>query len=227
MSSLETQPQVVPTARVGSTLVIFASLALLTVGLTWLYLGMRSVMEIGGACAEGGAFVPIRPCPKGIPLIMIGGIWGGLIACGVYVWQAFRHHVPNLVGFAWPALFLSLGYNFFDYGFDPPVEDYGLVWGWIICGVVFFLMGGLPLIVLIAPIFRGFRRTAPQGVGINQPLKTLADAMKTRTVRPDVPAPIAAAGDPDRSRMIWLVIQLAAIGTGIYLANVWFDAITR
>ena len=51
---------------------------------------------------------------------------------------------------AWPALFLSLGWNFLEFGFDPPGEDDGLVWGWIVCGVVFWLMGGLPLFALAA-----------------------------------------------------------------------------
>ena len=44
--------------------------------------------------------------------------------------------------FFWPAIFLSLGWNFCEYGF---FASEGLVWGWIICGVVFMLMGGLPL----------------------------------------------------------------------------------
>ncbi len=226
MASTSIQPSGGPTASASSGAAIFVSLAAVAVALTWLFLGMRSVMEIGGACAEGGPFVPVRPCPKGIPLVMIGGVWGGIIACFVYAWQAFKHHVPNFIGFAWPALFLSLGYNFLEYGFDPPVENYGLVWGWIICGVVFVLMGGLPLLVLMGPIMRGFRWTAPQGVGVNQPLKTLADAMKTRSVRPEVPETIASAGDPDRSKMIWLMIQLVAIGVGIYVGNIGFDAIT-
>jgi hypothetical protein len=34
----------------------FLSLAGVACGLTWLYLGMRSVMEIGGACASGGPY---------------------------------------------------------------------------------------------------------------------------------------------------------------------------
>lgn len=49
----------------------------------------------------------------------------------------------NLVALLfWPAIFLSLGWNFMEYGF---FSGEGLVWGWIICGVVFVLMGGLPV----------------------------------------------------------------------------------
>jgi hypothetical protein len=46
---------------------------------------------------------------------------------------------------AWPALFLSLGWNFWEYGLDPPGGD-GVDAGWIVCGVIFVLMGGLPLL---------------------------------------------------------------------------------
>ena len=61
------------------------SLALATCGLTWLYLGMRSVMEIGGACAEGGPYEIATPCPDGVPLLMVGGIFLGLIATAAFV----------------------------------------------------------------------------------------------------------------------------------------------
>src|SRR4051794_21387719 len=54
---------------------------------------------------------------------------------------------PKWALLAWPALFLSLGYNFWDYGLDAPGEQ-GANAGWIVCGVLFVLMGGLPLLAL-------------------------------------------------------------------------------
>lgn len=42
---------------------IFISVAGVAAGLTLLYLGMRAVMEIGGACADGGPYVPRQSCP--------------------------------------------------------------------------------------------------------------------------------------------------------------------
>ena len=39
---------------VRASFVMFVTLAGTTLGLTWLYLGMRSVMEVGGFCAEEG-----------------------------------------------------------------------------------------------------------------------------------------------------------------------------
>ena len=39
---------------------------------------------------------------------------------------------PKLVALAWPALFLTLGWNFLEYAFDPPPPDSGIVWGWLL-----------------------------------------------------------------------------------------------
>lgn len=170
-------------------------LAGLAVGMTCLYLGMRAVMQIGGACADGGPFVPRQPCPQGVPAMMIGGIWGGIACIAVYLWQAMKHGVPHLVFFAWPALFISLGWNFLEFGIDPP-GDFGLVWGWLICAVLFFIMGTAPLFFVLRPAARRF---------------TGADS-------PNLPA----AG----SGRYWLVLQLAAIAAGISLGGMLFTAVT-
>ena len=84
---------------------------------------------------------------------MIGGIFGGLICLGLFLWFASRlgGSYASLAGLAWPALFLSLGWNFFEFGIDPPEPDDGPVWGWLICGVLFALMGGVPLLYFLAP----------------------------------------------------------------------------
>jgi hypothetical protein len=121
--------------------------------LTLLFLGMRAVMAIGGTCAEGGPFEIATPCPKGIPLVMVGSIWGGLIFAGVYIWQSTQAKVPSLAGFLWPALFLSLGWNFFEFAFRASNEGQGLAWGWIVCGVLFALMGGIPLWIATQTLF--------------------------------------------------------------------------
>jgi hypothetical protein len=148
---------------------------------------MRAVMDIGGACASGGPYVPVRPCPDGVPVLMIGGIWGGIIFLGVYAWQAFKNHIPNFLGFAWPALFLSLGWNFLDFGLDPPGQG-GLEWGWLTCAIVFGLMGGLPLVFALKPIMKRFFNPSPEPEPI-RPLPAgvlqsrLARAMKAKVAR--------------------------------------------
>jgi hypothetical protein len=55
----------------------------------------------------------------------------------------------GLVFLAWPALFLSLGWNFLDYGFFPPEGADGWVWSWIFCGVLFVIMGAAPLLFVV------------------------------------------------------------------------------
>jgi hypothetical protein len=139
---------------------VFASLALVAASLTVVFLGMRSVMEIGGACAQGGPFVPVRPCPAGVPGLMVGGIWLGLISAGVYVWRASRARALSFVGFFWPALFLSLGWNFWEFGLEPP-DAVGTAWGWIVCAVVFFVMGAAPLLVAVPWFVRRLRGQEP------------------------------------------------------------------
>lgn len=149
-----------PVQLLRATVSVFLTLAGVSCGLTLLYLAMRSIMDIGGACASGGPYVPRVECPEGVPLLMMAGLWGGLIFVGLYLWSTTKHKVPTLVGLAWPALFLSLGWNFLEYGIDPPFGE-GLVWGWLICAVLFAAMGGLPLLMMVKPVFGQFARSGP------------------------------------------------------------------
>lgn len=155
----------------------FVGVALFAAGLAYVYLAMRAVMDIGGSCASGGPYEISRPCPDGAGWMFLG-IFGGLAGVGLVIMGQFRGG-PQLWTLAWPALFCALGWNFLVYGVDPPPPNEGLVWGWLICAVVFLLMGGIPLIgVLLA---------APQllwgtGDGPTTPRQTVASVR--RTVRP-------------------------------------------
>lgn len=204
-------PSRTPLEALRATASVFVTLAGVSCGLTLLYLGMRSVMDIGGACASGGPFVPRVECPEGVPLLMMGGIWGGLIFVGLYLWATSKHKVPTLVAFAWPALFLSLGWNFLDYGIDPPVGE-GLVWGWLVCAFLFVLMGGLPLLVMVKPVAAQFGRRASEMPQAKVVIPTRSKVKQLREVRkpdrgsqrfgfdpkPSGPAP-ASGGGPDDS----------------------------
>lgn len=147
-----------PLESVRATVSVFVALAGVSCCLTLLFLGMRAVMDVGGSCASGGPYVPRVTCPEGIPLVMMGGVWGGFVFVGLYLWSTSKHGVPTLVALAWPALFLSLGWNFLDYGIDPPYGD-GLVWGWLLCAALFALMGGLPLLAMLRPIVDQFTKS--------------------------------------------------------------------
>jgi len=118
--------------------------------LTTLFMSMRTVMDIGGSCASGGAFEIAHPCPGHVAALMPAVIWGGLIFTGLYVFFAMHYGVPTIVSLAWPALFLSLGYNFFDYGIRGGAGHSGF----IVVGVVFVLMGGVPLVWAIPHLWQ-------------------------------------------------------------------------
>ena len=139
------------------SVVTFVALAGVAMALTWLFLGMRSVMQIGGSCASGGGpYEVATPCPEGIPLVMLGGIFGGLTFLGVYAFKGLPFG-PRLAILAWPALFLSLGWNFLEFGLNPPGEETGVSVSWLFCAALFGLMGGLPLGFLFTR--SGFRAT--------------------------------------------------------------------
>src|SRR5262245_22863252 len=113
--------------------------------ITLIWLGMRAVMDIGGACAEGGPFVPVQPCPEGAPAALTLGMLGlfGFGGLGLWAGAQIGGGWAALPLLAWPALFGSLGWNFLEYGFTA--EEGGIVWGWVIPGVVFVLMAVVPL----------------------------------------------------------------------------------
>jgi hypothetical protein len=129
-----------------------AGIALGTASITLLFLGMRAVMDVGGACADGGPYASAQPCPDGVPLAMLGGMVGLFGSAGLTVWFGSRigTGAASIVALGWPLLFLSLGFNFLDYAFHPPDTASTPVWGWLIPGVLFWLMGGAPLAVGIA-----------------------------------------------------------------------------
>jgi hypothetical protein len=119
--------------------------------LTGVYMAMRDLMiNSGGACASGGPYAinPDQVCSPGQTGLLIGGIVGGLIFSGILVYGSEKLTGGYLgVGLLlWAALFGALGFNFIQLGFNPPdnMTDGGAT-GYIICGVVFWLMalGGL------------------------------------------------------------------------------------
>jgi len=132
---------------------VLGSLAGVSASLTAVFLGMRAVMDIGGACASGGPYVPVQPCPDGVALVLMGGIWIGVILAIAYGFLTVGTGIPSFVGLFWPGLFLSLGWNFLQYAFSPPGGG-GIVWGWLIPGVLFVIMGAVPLAWAI-PILTG------------------------------------------------------------------------
>jgi len=148
---------------------------------------------------------------------LVGSIFLGLIALAIYAINTFS---INLVLLAWPALFLSLGFNFFDYGISPPPEfASGAEAGWIICGIVFVLMGGVPLVLLIFAVLKGresrIRNLYPQ-MSLRQRLN-----MSTGGTPPP---------DPDatqrKQRTYAIVLHVVGIVVGIWAGMELYEAVT-
>ncbi|MFF4771305.1 hypothetical protein ACFY05_00445 [Microtetraspora fusca] len=164
--------------------------------LTLLYLGSSTVMSIGGSCASGGAYEIATPCPEGIAWIVPGSIFGGIAGLGLYIASSLPVG-PRLTPLAWPALFLSLGYAFLDSALHA---GDGVDGGFMVCAVLFILMGGVPLLFLrnrdvFLGVFWGREPSGPAGGPRTIPRRVVA-------VPARVPAPVrtpAPAGGASRT----------------------------
>jgi len=156
----------------------------ITFALTGVWLGMRAVMDIGGSCASGGPYEIATPCPQGVDVLLVLGIPLGIVSAGVMVWKGslLGPAYAGLVALAWPVLFLSLGWNFLEYGIRNPLGE-GVELGWLIPGIIFVIMGGVPLLGWFAarghgPVVPGVRSTTTP-IELNE----LASAMRQVSLR--------------------------------------------
>lgn len=118
--------------------------AALTIG----WLSMRAVLDVGGYCAEGGPYAIAQHCPDGVALLLPLAIFAGIGCAGLMSWKGSTLGGPysGLVLLAWPAMFISLGWNFLQFAFFPPPPDTGVELGWLIPGILFVIMGAAPLV---------------------------------------------------------------------------------
>jgi hypothetical protein len=126
--------------------VLSVCVALIGLAITWSYLGMRAIMDIGGACASGGPYVSAQPCPEGASVLLSVSIPLLILATFAATAVAVMLGAPTLLLPMWVLLFGALGWNFLEYAFSP---DSGVVIGWLVCGVVFELMALPALVVLV------------------------------------------------------------------------------
>lgn len=137
---------------VGAVARYLAGIGGLAFCLTLVWLSMRAVLDIGGVCATGGPYVPRVPCPEEVVAVMPLAIIGLFVFGGLAWWggAGLGGAWAGLILLAWPALFLSLGWNFLEYGLAPPGGEEGeLAWGWLVSGVIFVVMGGGPLLLAL------------------------------------------------------------------------------
>jgi hypothetical protein len=139
----------------GATIVDVAlylvGVAGLAASLTIIWLSMRAVLDIGGYCADGGPYEIAHHCPDGVGLLLTLSIFVGLGCAGLMGWKGATLGAPydGLVTLAWPALFISLGWNFLQFGLFSPVGDSGIELGFLIPGILFVIMGAAPLVAYL------------------------------------------------------------------------------
>jgi hypothetical protein len=130
--------------------------------ITCLYHGMRGIMRLGGMVASGGPYAIEHPAPDWVWVMPVSI----LVGMGCFFLNLFSSDPDgvNLMPLAWPALFLSLGWNFLEFAFALPGG--GIAWGWVVCGALFIPMGGLPLLMALKPVREKFRSRLQKGEGL-------------------------------------------------------------
>lgn len=146
------------TARAVWTVVLALGTGLLAADLTVIFLAMRSVMQIGGSCASGGPYVVAQECPEGVGGALGLGIPLLFLFGGFMMVAANKVQAPQIIGLAWPALFISLGWNFLDFTDSDPTM--GTNTGFLICGILFMVMGAGPLVFGFFALRKGRKRAS-------------------------------------------------------------------
>jgi hypothetical protein len=108
--------------------------------ITGVYRGMRDLMRQGGFCASGGPYEISSECTSGQVALLLGGIVALLVFAALHSalsdWaDGPKVGLPAICGL----LFAALGWNFIEFGIDPP-QGGGTVWGWVIPGALFWVM---------------------------------------------------------------------------------------
>lgn len=171
--------------------------------LTLLFRAMRSVMAVGGSCASGGPYAVSTPCPKGVGWLFPVAIWVGIGCVAAVAACSYRLGVPSIAWLAWPALFLSLGWNFFEFGLDPAGPETGPVWGWLVCGAMFWVMGGAPLVLALVnpqdlPRSTRTRAAAARASALGTQLRAATTPPPFRATGPYAPPAIGGSITEDR-----------------------------
>jgi hypothetical protein len=131
--------------------------------ITCLYHGMRGILRLGGMVASGGPYAIEHPAPSWV-WVMPLSIIIGMICFFLNLFTGPDDDGVNLMALAWPGVFLPLGWNFLEFTFSPPGG--GLAWGWLVCGVCFVLMGGLPLLLAFKTVREKIKLRLQKGAGL-------------------------------------------------------------
>jgi len=152
--------------------------------ITLLSQSMRAVEAVGGTCASGGPYQVAHQCPKGVGGTLAIAIIGGLVFLGLFLFCA-SDRGRSVAMLAWSALFLTLAWNFIDYGVKG---GSGAGAGFLIPGVLFVLMGAAPLFYVVPNMVKAFRGQDPNESDSPSPFLRYAGIASTSAGAP-APAP--------------------------------------
>ncbi|MDO8847355.1 MAG: hypothetical protein Q7W51_03065 [Coriobacteriia bacterium] len=191
-------PEPVPVSAVGSIVALLAA-AGVAASITMLYLGMGTIMETSGAfVASGGPYEIVSPAPDWVWLIPVS-IWTMLIFGGLALFATKRGWGESPLLYGWMGLFIPLGWNFLRLGLNPP-EFMASTWGWIVSGIVFWIMGLVPVGFVVSRAIDAFKDARA-----GNPQSTIS-------------------GRPTRG--IYLALQVVGVAVGIIAGNALFTAVT-
>ena len=153
-----------------------AGVAGIAAGITLLALDGRALIDIGGFCAEGGPYVIATHCPQNSAVIFLLGFLGGGAAVVLAEWKSSAIGLGSgtVLLLAFTAVFGVIGLETLLAGFDPPGDEPGWAWGWLVMGTMFVAAAAIPLLLVAlsaralspgAGAPRGTRAHGPSGGG--------------------------------------------------------------
>jgi hypothetical protein len=215
--------------------------------------GMRDVMVTdGGSCASGGPYVVAHQCSGADMRLLLVGILGGLVATAILASGSAVLGRGSSAGLlAWVALFGLLGWNFISMVVHPAAGQQGAS-GWLISGVVFWVLAAGGLVPLLSGLLSDLRTAGrpdpvaasfqplvraqfmPSGWG-GQPGGSAADGITTTSgpgslgwMSASAPVPGLGPGQTAVARnpsAAWLGLWLALIALGGVLGAVTSSAL--
>lgn len=177
-----------------------------------LYLTAQTVIGLGGFCASGGPYEIEVECPANVVAFTPLSIFGGMFAVLIAIVFAQGFGLP-LIAWAWPILFVGLGWTFLQSFFN-----HGDITGLLI-GIMFWVMGFAPLVLLLRAQWRSTILGSSSVRG--EPF----DRHTEKTVV-WMPNSRATQGGIQPTAADWagaLLVPLVGAGLGVYLAQLlWF-----
>lgn len=222
------------TRQLLALVAVLAGALLFAGGLTATSGGMRHVIaENGGSCASGGPYEVSagQRCDSGATGLLVGGIVGLLIGGGILLAGSAAHggwQGTGVAGVMWGALFGVLGFNFIQFGLEPP-DSYagsGSAVGLLVPGIVFWLMA-LPGLFAPLLLVRWRKQDDEQAVEVAAP--TIVRANVSDQIREQVPVipglRLDDAAEPEPPSVLpWLVSAAAGAAAGVLAGLAWVGA---